>query len=165
MKLKIHLIFASLLLVSASMSFSSCIGEDWEADYDLVLTDASHGSLTNGQVVATGDAINVTSNSATILFSANYNYKERLDINNPVILYTSSDPNVSNFKWEYTYTGTYYHKPLYITIGDFTQSECVVTLTGLNPSTKYYYRAYAETGGWGHYGSIKSFTTREKEQE
>lgn len=154
MKLNLQLIFASILLVSTCTLFSSCSHDDWYAD-DNVLTDASHGSLTNHHVVATGEAKNVTHNSATILFSANYNYKESLGIK-PVIIYSD----------EYNTSGSSYRLDKYdeyasrVEINDFTSSACQVTLTNLKPSTTYYYRAYCVEDNWYyHYSEVKSFTT------
>lgn len=154
MKLKLQLIFASILLVSACALFSSCHHDDWYAD-DNVLTDASHGSLTNHHVVATGEARDVTHNSATILFSANYNYKESLGIK-PIIIYSD------------TYEKSYSDSRLdendkyasRVEINNFTSSECQVTLTDLRPSTTYYYRVYWYKNSWNsHYGEVKSFKT------
>lgn len=159
MKLKLQFIFASILLVSTCALFSSCHHEDWVAD-DNELTDARHGGLTNRHVVATGEVQNVTHNSATILFSANYNYKELLGIK-PGIIYS-----------EYSYNGALEPYDQYascVDINDFTSSACQVTLTNLKPNTTYYYRAYGkecgkngEYGGYGlrrHYGEKRSFKT------
>lgn len=148
MKQKIQLIFASFFLVFISIFFSSCNHEDWEAD-DSVLTDVSHGGLGNDYVVATGEVQNVTHNSATILFSANYNYKNSLNIKPGIIFSKTKDglavgkPNVTK-----------------VELIDFMNSACDITLSDLESSTTYYYRAYAEADGWvDHYGEIKSFTT------
>lgn len=133
--------------------FCACDGEDWEAD-DNLLTDVSHGSLTNHHVVATGDVQNITPNSATILCSANYNYKESLGIK-PGIIYSDSYGAIpENLRYGRT-------DILQVEINSFTNSSCEVTLTNLKPTTKYYYRAYAqeEHNGGIHYGEVKSFTT------
>lgn len=152
MKLNLQLIFASILLVSTCTLFSSCSHDDWYAD-DNVLTDASHGSLTNHHVVATGEAQNVTHNSATILFSANYNYKKSLGII-PVIIYSDRYSD-SYGDYRLDYNDKYASR---VEINDFTSSECQVTLTNLKPSTTYYYRAYSKNG-FDNYGEVKSFKT------
>lgn len=160
MKPKIQLLFASVLVVFAGIVTSSCDHDDdyWSLDSEKVLTDASHGSLKNGQVVATGDVKNITHNSATILFSANYNYKKSLDIK-PVIIYSEyyNTSYSSTNRLEINSTNTYH-----IDVENFNSSACEVTLTNLKPSTKYYYRVYAdknESRFVDHYGEVKSFTT------
>lgn len=157
MKNIVLLLFAPFLFVSISISFSACDTDDyyWEIDESLLLTDESHGSLTNGHVVATGDAQNITHNSATILCSANYNYKEALSIQ-PGIIYSTSPYTVYDKKYKLR-DGTEEK------ISDFTNSECKVTLENLIPSTTYYYQVFAriecEYGAYEAYGEIKSFTT------
>lgn len=159
MKLKNQLIFASFLLLSAGVLFSACSGEDWYAEDDI-LTDASHGSLTNKHIVATGDVKNITCNSATILFSTNYNYKESLGIK-PGILYSDHVPN-DYFSLDFNSNQYNSLKPEHIEIGTFSNSECELTINNLKPFTKYYYRAYAEANGRKHYGDVKSFITTAK---
>lgn len=153
MKLKKQLIFASLFLVSASVLLSACDNnkEDWHPDYSA-FTDESHGSLTNHNVVATGEVRNVTQNSATILCSANYNYKNSLHISRPGVVYSDIMNEEDDLAIPYNYVE-------WIDIDDFTSSEYEVTLNDLKPSTTYYYRAYASSGGGHWYGEIKSFTT------
>ena len=153
MKKIVLLLLVPFLFVSISISFSACDTDDWywELDESLLLTDESHGSLTNGHVVATGDAQNITHNSATILCSANYNYKESLGIQPGIIYSTGSNTD-------------YYNKNKLLgteeQISDFTNSECKVTLENLKPFTKYYYQAFAKSEGDKYsYGEIKSFTT------
>lgn len=153
MKQKIQLIFASFLLVSTSVLFCACDGEDWWADRYSILTDASHGSLKNGQVVATGKVQNVTQNSATILCSANYNYKESLQIR-PGILYGD---NYNGRDIDFLEDN---ERTTHVEISDFTTFAYKVTLNNLRPSTTYYYCAYAKTSGNNYaFGEIKSFTT------
>lgn len=155
MKQKIQSILTFVLIVFAGIVTGSC-QEDWVADADEVLTDSDHGGLLNGLVVVTGAAKNITHNSATILFSANYNYKESLGIK-PSIIYGKwySTGYDSNYKLEY-----YGSNRTIIEIEDFNSSECEVTLTNLQPSTTYYYRAHAEVNQYRHsYGEVMSFTT------
>lgn len=145
MEHKAQLIYTLLLLVFTGIVISACDAEDWEAD-DSLLTDEIHGSLTNHHVVATGTVKNVTHNSATILFSANHNYKVSLGVE-PGIKYSESESNIKDKNGKS------------IDVDNFTSSDCEVTLTNLKPSTKYYYRAYAVADGEYHYGEIRSFTT------
>lgn len=155
MKKKIQLIFTSIILVSAGIVFGACDQEDWYFDESLTLADESHGGLKNGNVVATGDVKNVTHNSATILCSANHNYKETLNIRPGILLTTNS-----GYATERDFTvGNYYIYRFDVDI--FTGSECEVELNGLKPCTTYYYRAFAERNGYESYsyGEIKSFTT------
>lgn len=156
MKQIIQAIFASLLLLVVGISFCACDEEDWHADTETILTDADHGSLTNGRVVATGIVKNVTHNSATILCSANYNYKESLNIQ-PGIVY--SDKTYGSGSYNYLQITDKYSTCVNIT--NFTQSTCEVTVSNLKPNTTYYYRAYAPAPGFSseHYGDIKSFRT------
>ena len=157
MKKIVLLLLVPFLFVSISISFSACDTDDWywELDESLLLTDESHGSLTNGHVVATGDAQNITHNSATILCSANYNYKESLGIQ-PGIIYGTS---ISSYDY-FGRKGISIKYGTEVQISDFTNSECKVTLENLIPSTTYYYQVFARIEGSDEaYGEIKSFTT------
>lgn len=149
MKQIFQVIFTAFLFVFAGVLVSACEGEDefWDAG-DQQLTDESHGNLRNNRVVATGTVRDVRFTSATILCSANYNYKESLGIK-PSIIYSTS-PNRPMCGDPYT---------TQIEVKDFTKSECEVNLDNLNPGTTYYYRAYAIADGSEHYGDLKSFTT------
>lgn len=159
MKQKIQLILASFLLVSGCFLLYACDHDDWEADNNT-LTDASHGSLTNHHVVATGEARNVTKNSATILCSFNYNYKGSLNIK-PYIIYSDKYDTSSGSTFSLNGYDKYASR---VQISNFTSSSCEVTLTNLKPSTTYYYCAYATANKSGYYedyagGEVKSFTT------
>lgn len=152
MKQKIQFIFSLFILLSVGLLYSSCDHEDWYADRDLLLTDDGHGSLKNGNIVATGDVRDVTTNSATILCSANYNYKEALGIKPGIILSTSTFSKADVMRYDSKLS------PIYVTA--FASSECEVQLNKLEHATKYYYCAYAEDkDGKKHIGEIKSFTT------
>lgn len=153
MKKRIQQIFTSLLFVFVGTAICACAPDSIESE-DTVLTDVSHGSLTNHHVVATGDAINVTHNSATILCSANINYKGELRIE-PGIIYSTDKDNVSYKHLNYVRE---------VKVDDFTSSEYEVTLNDLAPSRTYYYRAYASSYGYNnyHFGEMRSFTTSEK---
>lgn len=147
MKQKNKLVLALFLLIFTCISLGSCDTDDWYAD-DSVLTDESHGALTNHYVVATGDAKNVTFNSATILCSANYNYKESLSIKPGIVYSTYND--LRNWGIEV---------PIFTE--DFTKSEFEVRLVNLKPGTTYYYCTYAYSGYNKSYGYTKSFKTPE----
>lgn len=151
MKKKIQLILTSFVLIFVGITICACDGDNWYPE-DNVLTDASHGSLTNHQIIATGEVHNVTTNSATILLSANYNYKNSLDIKPGILIGTNYDGS----DWGFDY---YDHSKEHIEINSFTNSACEVTLSNLQPSTTYYYRAYAWADRCDHYGEIKSFRT------
>ena len=158
MKKKFQLIFTSIILVSAGIVFGACDQEDWYFDESLTLADESHGGLKNRNVVATGDVKNVTHNSATILCSANHNYKEALNIR-PGILLTTNSSYATERDFKVDKSDVYRFD-----VDIFTGSECEVELNGLQPSTKYYYRAFAQRNGsyysgYNSYGEIKSFTT------
>ncbi len=97
---------------------------------------ATAGGETGDPLVTTGDATNVTKNSATIAGS-----------------YTAgTDPvNAAGLEWKAD-GGTYTAVPLIGT--SFTHN-----LTGLTGNTTYYYRAYATTASGTVYGAEKSFYT------
>ena len=157
MKKKFQLIFTSIILVSAGIMFGACDQEDWYFDTSLTLADESHGGLKNGNIVATGDVKNVTHNSATILCSANHNYKEALNIRPGILLTTNSSYDAKEREFRVDKSDVYRFD-----VDIFTGSECEVELNGLQPLTKYYYRAFAgATSYYGPYcyGEIKSFTT------
>lgn len=149
---------AAFLLVSANMLFVACNEEDWTPE-DTILTDASYGSLTNHHVVATGDVQNVTSNSATILFSANFNYKS--EIKSVGVIFSQYEFSRDEL---YKYSDTWYEND-YMVINDFTNSKCEITLDNLKPNTKYFYCACADVIDNFHgsrnmqLGEVKSFTT------
>lgn len=143
MKQKNKLVLALFLLIFTCISLGSCDTDDWYAD-GSVLTDDSHGALTNHYVVATGVAKNVTFNSATILCSANYNYKESLHIE-PGVQYSNNQENGK----------------VLISTKDFTKSELEVRLVNLKPGTTYFYRTYAYSRYNTAYGDSKSFRTPE----
>lgn len=126
-----------------------------------MLTDAAHGGLTNHYVVATGDVKNVTTNSATILISANYNYRESLKIT-PYVIFGDNPERDWRDNVILTENSEY---ATVVKTNNFTSSACEITLTNLKPATTYYYRAYATAQqpdqSYSHdcYGEIKSFTT------
>lgn len=160
MKLKTQLIFTTFLLTATCILFGACDREDWYADGDLLLTDEMHGSLRNGNVVATGGVKDVTFNSATILFSANYNYKESIEIE-PGIIYSDVEfnPDVELNSSNYSNKA----KATYVKVSNFANSALEITLDNLKPNTTYYYCAYASSKNHGstasHHGRVGSFKT------
>lgn len=148
MKQIFQVIFTAFLFVFAGVLVSACEGEDefWQAEWQQ-LTDESHGNLRNNHVVATGTVRDARFTSATILCSANYNYKESLGIKPSIIYSTFYPPKCGD------------NHTTQIEVKDFTKSECEVNLDNLNPGTTYYYCAYAIADGSEHYGNVKSFTT------
>ena len=90
--------------------------------------------------VTTGSATNISASGATISGSVS-------GVSQPVnvgIIYgtTSNLSSTSGTRKSTTSSGNF-----------------SVTLSGLNASTKYYYRAYAEINGTYYYGEIENFTT------
>lgn len=148
MKQIFQVIFTAFLFVFAGVLVSACEGEDefWQAEWQQ-LTDESHGNLRNNHVVATGTVRDARFTSATILCSANYNYKESLGIKPSIIYSTFYPPKCGD------------NHTTQIEVKDFTKSECEVNLDNLNPGTTYYYCAYAIADRKEHYGDVKSFTT------
>ncbi len=148
-----NIIFASLLLVSLGMSFCACSNEyeDLSIDGAIVLTDESYGNLKSDNVVATGEVKDITTNSATILFSANYNFKEKLQLR-PGILISTNKSHVE----DRTKDATLYE------LENFNSFECSITLNNLQDNTTYYYRACDcedYQSYFGNCGEVKSFTT------
>ena len=90
--------------------------------------------------VMTGSATNITASGATISGSVG---GVSQSVNVGVIYGTTSNlSSTSGTKKSTTSSGSF-----------------SVTLSGLNASTKYYYRAYAEINGTYYYGEIENFTT------
>lgn len=154
MKKITQLLLAVFVLFFACISVSSCYDDVYGNAEDNLLTDEMHGSLTNRHVVATGEVKNVTNTSATIYFSANYNYKKSLGIK-PGIRISTSKSDLEGNHW---YDSTDEFADFTAAI-DFTSSELELNFDNLKPSTKYYYCAVADAGGYYHYGDIKSFRT------
>lgn len=154
MKKITQLLFAAFVLFFAGIAVSSCYDDAYLYAEDNLLTDEMHGSLTNSHVVATGDVVNVTSTSATIYFSANYNYKKSLGIKPGIRLSTFRSDLETYHYYDCTddlddFTAT----------TDFTSSELELNFDNLKPSTIYYYCAVADADGCYHHGDIKSFET------
>lgn len=97
----------------------------------------------------TGDALNVTENSATIVGYANgVRDNESTDLKIGIIYCTKGTPSKSNGTQK-TVT-----KSQVAADGRYT-----INLTGLGPSTTYYYRSFVYQSGLWFYGKVRSFTT------
>ena len=110
---------------------------DGEYKYGDVLSFTTIKEVT----VSTGSATNVTHNGATLSGTINNSDKS---LTCGIIYGTSSSlSSSSGTKKSTTSSGTF-----------------SVSLTGLNPNTTYYYRAYAVVDGEYKYGDVLSFTTK-----
>ncbi len=110
---------------------------------EVSFTAGRPGLSSNTSSVSTGDAINMTGNSATRVGS----------IENMGSL-TSMDVN---FEWG-TAPGSYSGQTTATTMG--TTGAFQVGLTGLRPSTTYYFRARGTNGATTVYGTESRFTTK-----
>lgn len=154
MKKITQLLFAAFVLFFAGIAVSSCYDDAYLYAEDNLLTDEMHGSLTNHHVVATGEVKNVTKTSATIYFSANYNYKKELGIKPGIRISTSK----SDLEKHHVHDSTDEFADFTAAI-DFTSSELELKFENLKHSTTYYYCAVADADGRYHYGDTKSFRT------
>lgn len=97
----------------------------------------------------TGDAVDVTENSATIVGYANgVRDNESTDLKIGIIYCTEGTPSKSNGTQK-TVT-----KSQVAADGRYT-----INLTGLGPGTTYYYRSFVYQSGLWFYGKVRSFTT------
>lgn len=97
----------------------------------------------------TGDALNVTENSATIVGYANgVRDNESTDLKIGIIYCTEGTPSKSNGTQK-TVT-----KSQVAADGRYT-----INLTGLERGTTYYYRSFVYQSGLWFYGKVRSFTT------
>lgn len=154
MKKITQLLLAAFVLFFAGIAVSSCYDDVYGNAEDTLLTDEMHGSLTNRHVVATGEVKNVTKTSATIYFSANYNYKKELGIKPGIRISTSKSDLERGYYWDRTDDFDDFTAAT-----DFTSSELELNFDNLKPSTTYYYCAVADADGYYHNGDIKSFKT------
>lgn len=92
--------------------------------------------------IATGAATNITENSATIAYTITNAIG---NISAGIILSTNSNLNYSNKQAE--------------VLKSSSNGANIVSVGGLSPSTKYYYRAVAKSAGNYYYGEVYSFTT------
>ena len=97
----------------------------------------------------TGDATDITNYTATITAWAN-NIRDNLsqDLEVGIIYTAEGTPSKSNGKRKTVLKSDIAEDGRYS-----------VTLTGLSPSTTYYYRSYVYQSGLWFYGKVKSFTT------
>ncbi len=110
---------------------------------EMSFTAGRPGLSSNTSSVSTGDAINTTGNSATLVGSIE-------SMGN----LTSMDVN---FEWG-TVPGSYSGQTTATTMG--TTGAFQVGLTGLSPSTNYYFRARGTNGTTTVYGTESRFTTK-----
>lgn len=97
----------------------------------------------------TGEAFDVTENSATIEgYANNVRDNEAGDLRIGIIYCTEGTPSKSN--------GT----QMTVTKSQVaSDGKYAISLTGLGPSTTYYYRSYIYQSGLWFYGKVRSFTT------
>jgi len=117
------------IIFDASSDYGRGIGID-----NLVIDQA--GGTVDINVV-TGDATNITKNSATL---------------NGTVTYSDNDVTAKGFEWKVTDNGTYTQ----VTV---TGNTLTYNLTGLTPNTSYTYKAFATTADSTVYGEEKVFTT------
>lgn len=97
----------------------------------------------------TGDALNVTENSATIVGYANgVRDNESTDLKIGIIYCTEGTPSKSNGTQK---TVTKSHVA--------ADGRYTINLTGLGRGTTYYYRSFVYQSGLWFYGKVRSFTT------
>lgn len=149
-----QLLLAAFVLFFAGIAVSSCEDDSCWYDEDYLLTDEMHGSLMNHYVVATGNVKDVTMTSATICFSANYNFKKKFGIK-PGIRISTSEKDIKE---------GYYSKSTddfedFIAATDFKSSELELKFNNLMPGTTYYYRAVADADGSCCQDYVRSFIT------
>lgn len=126
-----------LLMVALTLLFS-CTPEE---------NNGNNGSVTQNnpnELTVTGDALEVTNNSATLTGYANL----PLEMGNAIVgvLY-DKNPSFEN--------GT-----KVVATGLDGNNKFTVTATGLEASTTYYFKSYVQNGMAFKYGSVKFFTTQ-----
>lgn len=97
----------------------------------------------------TGDALNITGNSATIVgYANNVRDNESTDLKIGIIYCTEGTPNKSNGVQKTV------SKSQVAADGKYT-----INLTGLSRGTTYYYRSFVYQSGLWFYGKVRSFST------
>lgn len=97
----------------------------------------------------TGEALNITENSATIVgYANNVRDNESTDLKFGIIYCTDGTPNKSN--------GTQKTVTLSQVAAD---GKYTINLTGLSRGTTYYYRSFVYQSGLWFYGKVRSFST------
>ena len=94
----------------------------------------------------------VTSDGATLKMTINKDYGSPIE---DCGFYIGTSSSVSSMK-KYSFAD-------YGSYDATTKGTKIMTVTGLNPNTKYYVRAYAENGVGEEYTGTKTFTTKEAE--
>lgn len=121
-----------------------------EIDSITLESSTSEGGENNpDDPTVTGEAINITENSATIVGYAN-NVRDNLstDLKIGIIYCTEGTPNKSN--------GTQKTVSQSLVADDGKYS---ISVTGLSRGTTYYYRSFVYQSGLWFYGKVRSFTT------
>lgn len=116
----------------------------------VLMTDDDDDDITT----VTGNASEITNNSATIIALAQIPGKMSTDSNVGIIFTTTGTPSNDN--------GTQ------VTVspsGFWSDGKYTIRLTDLAPSTIYYYRSFISQNGVWFYGDVKEFTTMGKAED
>ncbi len=112
-------------------------------------TNDDQGDNNPDDPTVTGDATDITGNSATIVgYANNVRDNESTDLKIGIIYSTEGTPNKSNGIQKTVY------KSDVASDGKYT-----ISLTGLQRGTTYYYRSFVYQSGLWFYGKVRSFTT------
>ena len=117
----------------------------------------SYGKLESGDLVATGDAVDVKFTSSKILCSANIDVLLGKEYRLGVIYQPISDMDeVAKKNNKFNYDDSERQS-----VDDLIGNKYEVKLGDLKPSTEYQYRAYVKAGDKYYYGKIETFTTKD----
>ena len=117
----------------------------------------SYGKLESGDLVATGDAVDVKFTSSKILCSANIDVLLGKEYRLGVIYQPISDMDeVAKKNNKFNYDDSEHQS-----VDDLIGNKYEVKLGDLKPSTEYQYRAYVKAGDKYYYGKIETFTTKD----
>lgn len=112
-------------------------------------TNDDQGDNNPDDPTVTGDATDITGNSATIVgYANNVRDNESTDLKIGIIYCTEGTPNKSNGIQKIVY------KSDVASDGKYT-----ISLTGLQRGTTYYYRSFVYQSGLWFYGKVRSFST------
>ena len=117
----------------------------------------SYGKLESGDLVATGDAVDVSFSTSKILCTANIDVLLGKEYRLGVIYQSVSDMDeVAKMNSKFNYDDSQHQS-----VEDLIGNKYEVKLVDLNPSTEYQYRAYVKVGDKYYYGKIETFTTKD----
>lgn len=117
----------------------------------------SYGKLGEGELVATGDAVDIRFSSVKILCSADLNVLLGKNYTLGVVYQElSHKEEVTKSSSELTYENGK-HK----TIENLVGNKFEVVLDDLYPSTKYLYRSFVKAGDKYYYGNVEYFNTKD----